>query len=228
MAVGCALVWSFAARANETETNTPPQFLVSLEDGSCLKGEILLREIPLQGTSVGDLKLPVNRIGCVQRKSDKPVTVVLLNGDSLQGAITLAALPFQTVLGKLSVPVKLVTEIKAVPLTQHSKCRVEVPGTRAERQEMARRIINDARQLDAATDQWALETGQKDGNGVHLREIASYLRDSVLTEALKKGEEPEDLLGNKYTISVVGSAQVNVHPDTKEALKDSGVDWGAY
>jgi len=43
-----------------------------------------------------------------------------------------------------------------------------IPGfVKARKQSQGRRILNDARQMDAAIDQWALETGQTDGNAIN-------------------------------------------------------------
>jgi len=218
-------ILSGMAMVSGAETNAPAQFFVSLEDGSRLTAEILLREIPLQVTSVGKLKLPASRIACVQRNGDKTVTVALLNEDHLQGTLSLEVLPLKTILGKLSVPVKLVTEITAVQWAQNAKHGIEVPDTPEGKRKLAQWIIDDARRLDAAIDQWALETGQPDGARIDLRGIANYLKGATI---LEKGEAPEDILGYKFIIRFVGSNQVKIHPDTKKALQDSDVDWGPY
>src|SRR2546422_7038470 len=52
-----------------------------------------------------------------------------------------------------------------------------IPGfVKARKQSQGRRIINDARQMDAAIDQWALEKGMKDNDTVVTSEAASYLK----------------------------------------------------
>ena len=95
-----------------------------------------------------------------------------------------------------------------------------VPGfVRARKQSQGRRIINDARQMDAAIDQWALEKGKKDGDAVVTAEAALYL---------KTGWKDTDLLSNTYTINPVGSTQVQIAASTKTALDNVGIDWGAY
>ena len=44
-----------------------------------------------------------------------------------------------------------------------------VPGfIKARKQSQGRRIVNDARQMDAAIDQWAQEKGKKDGDPVDM------------------------------------------------------------
>src|SRR5437867_12582729 len=72
-----------------------------------------------------------------------------------------------------------------------------IPGfVKARKQSQGRRIINDARQMDAAVDQWALENGKKDGDTVDTTGAATYL---------KTAWNANDLLGNPYTVSTVGT-----------------------
>jgi len=95
-----------------------------------------------------------------------------------------------------------------------------IPGfVKARKQSQGRRILNDARQMDAAIDQWALETGQIDGNTVVTTSASTYLKTAWLTN---------DLLGNQYTIGNVGTLQVQINSATKTALSGVGIDWGAY
>jgi len=95
-----------------------------------------------------------------------------------------------------------------------------IPGfVKARKQSQGRRILNDARQMDAAIDQWALETGQVDGNQVITTSAATYLKTAWPTN---------DLLGNQYSIGNVGTGQVQINPATKTALSGVGIDWGAY
>jgi prepilin-type N-terminal cleavage/methylation domain-containing protein len=95
-----------------------------------------------------------------------------------------------------------------------------VPGfVKARKQSQGRRIINDARQMDAAIDQWALETGQSDGATVNTTLAASYLKTAWKTT---------DLLNNDFTIGSVGTGQVQIAANTKSALQNVGIDWGPY
>ena len=95
-----------------------------------------------------------------------------------------------------------------------------IPGfVKARKQSQGRRILNDARQMDAAIDQWALEKGKKDGDTVTTTEAASYL---------KTAWSATDLLGNAYTVGTVGTNQVQVSSTSKTALTGVGIDWGAY
>ena len=95
-----------------------------------------------------------------------------------------------------------------------------VPGfVRARKQSQGRRIINDARQMDAAIDQWALEKGASDGSTVVTAEAAGYL---------KRPWPTADLLGNAYVINTVGATQLLINATTKTALDGVGIDWGTY
>jgi len=97
-----------------------------------------------------------------------------------------------------------------------------VPGfVKARKQSQGRRIINDARQMDAAIDQWALEKGMSDGATV----------DTSATGApsyMKKAWPTNDLLGAAYVINNVGTGQVKIAATTKTALSGVGIDWGPY
>jgi prepilin-type N-terminal cleavage/methylation domain-containing protein len=95
-----------------------------------------------------------------------------------------------------------------------------IPGfVKARKQSQGRRIINDARQMDAAIDQWALEKGHKDGDTVVTSEAATYL---------KAAWKDNDLLNNAYTLNTVGTNQIKISDSTKSALDGVGIDWGNF
>ncbi|HUJ12131.1 MAG TPA: prepilin-type N-terminal cleavage/methylation domain-containing protein [Verrucomicrobiae bacterium] len=96
-----------------------------------------------------------------------------------------------------------------------------IPGfVKARKQAQGRRILNDARQMDAAIDQWALENGKKDGDAVVTTSAATYL---------KGAWQNTDLLGATYDFTHgVGTQQVVIAASTKTALSGVGIDWGAY
>jgi type IV pilus assembly protein PilA len=95
-----------------------------------------------------------------------------------------------------------------------------VPGfILARKQSQGRRIVNDCRQMDAAIDQWSLETGQYDDNTINTTTCATYL---------KTAWENTDLLNNSYVIGLVGSNQITVSTKTKSSLAGINVNWGPY
>ena len=96
----------------------------------------------------------------------------------------------------------------AVPGLQRSRMRAQ-----------GYRVVNDARQADAAIDQWALETGQINGNAVVTTAAALYLKGAWPTN---------DILNNRYTYTVVGPTQVQISATTKTALSGVGISWGSY
>ena len=95
-----------------------------------------------------------------------------------------------------------------------------IPGfVKARKQSHGRRVLNDCRQMDSAINQWALETGQTDGNSIDTIAAQTYLKTTWNTV---------DLLGNSYNLTVVGATQISVSATTKTALNGVGIDWGAY
>jgi prepilin-type N-terminal cleavage/methylation domain-containing protein len=93
----------------------------------------------------------------------------------------------------------------------------------ARKQSQGKRVVNDARIIDAAIDSWAFEKAKKNGDAINagdLMEISSYA---------KGGSIPtNDVLSNPYTIGPVGPAQVLIAPETKAALTGVAIDWGSY
>ena len=95
-----------------------------------------------------------------------------------------------------------------------------VPGLQRSRmRSQGMRILNDARQMDQAIDQWALETGQLNGKSIAFPGADLYLKVPWITN---------DILGNAYTFTVVGPTQVAVSATTKTALSGVGINWGNY
>ena len=116
-----------------------------------------------------------------------------------------------------------------------------VPGfVKARKQSQGRRTVNDARLLDNAIDEWALNTGQYDGAPIDTSTTGagSYLKCAWINT---------DVLGNPISISGtshgggfslvggplpgsggVGLNQVTISPATKSALAGVGIDWGPY
>ena len=95
-----------------------------------------------------------------------------------------------------------------------------VPGfVRSRMRSQGERIVNDCRIMDHAIDEWAIETGQKNGAPIDTVAAASYLKGTWPTN---------DVLGNQYNFSVVGPTQVCIDPNTISALDGVGIDWGNY
>jgi len=201
---------------------TPEKLAVKLTDGSLLLGTSSVREIVIESSAVGQVTVTFNRLRAIKRVPDSgALTLTFRNGDTLQGTTKLATLPLTTVFGDVKVPVASVTHI------QIGEPPVETPPFTGDPLVAARRTLNDVRQIDAAIDQWALETGQRNGAVVNLPAVATYLR-GALSTSLRDGKVPKDQVGNPFLIGPVGPDQVKVHPKTKETLAGANIDWGGF
>jgi len=96
---------------------------------------------------------------------------------------------------------------------------IAVPGfLRARKRSQATRILNDLRLVDAAVDQYAIETNRSTGNTVNYADWQSYLKQG--TALYNTGA---DLFGNTYgtqtvdTIPKVPSASFNALSDVAPA-----------
>src|SRR5580693_8460332 len=83
------------------------------------------------------------------------------------------------------------------------------------KQSQGRRIVNDARQIDAAINAWAMEVGASDGATVDLVAAAQYSKSGSISTT--------DLLGNAYLIGPVGDTQMSIAGTTKSALAGVGI-----
>jgi type IV pilus assembly protein PilA len=95
-----------------------------------------------------------------------------------------------------------------------------VPGfVKSRKQSQGRRIMNDCRQMDAAIDQWSVNSGIADGTAVDSNAASTYL---------KTAWNPVDLLGNSYAVATTGTGQIQISTATKSSLAGVGIDWGIY
>ena len=90
---------------------------------------------------------------------------------------------------------------------------------KSRKQSQGRRILNDARLMDAAVDQWAMEYNKKDGDTVDTTAAATYLKTTW---------KSNDILGHPFVLNTVGTGQVNIATTTKSALAGVGIDWSTY
>ena len=102
---------------------------------------------------------------------------------------------------------------------------IAVPGfLRARKRSQASRILNDLRMIDAAVDQYAIETNRSTGFTVHTADWTNYLKKG--TPLYKKGRS---LLGSAY-----GAQRVDTIPqvptndyDVLSDVADTGF-WSPY
>jgi prepilin-type N-terminal cleavage/methylation domain-containing protein len=92
---------------------------------------------------------------------------------------------------------------------------IAVPGfLRARKRSQASKIINDLRLIDAAVDQYAIETTKKTGDPVSVTDWTNYLKkDTVLYST------GQDLFGDNYGDQVVDT-HVSVPTQAKTNLSD--------
>jgi prepilin-type N-terminal cleavage/methylation domain-containing protein len=76
---------------------------------------------------------------------------------------------------------------------------IAVPGfLRARKRSQATRILNDLRLIDAAVDQYAIETNRSSGSAVAVNDWTSYLKSGTVLYNTGK-----DLFGNDYAAQTV-------------------------
>ena len=102
---------------------------------------------------------------------------------------------------------------------------------KARKQSQGRRVVNDARIIDAAIDQWAQDNGKQDGDAIDTWSqtgIISYIKHSGPTGPLI-GLTFNDVLGHPYGFATVGwNPQVRINFTTRTALDGVGIDWGQF
>ena len=92
---------------------------------------------------------------------------------------------------------------------------IAVPGfLRARKRSQASKILNDLRLIDAAVDQYAIETTKKSGDPVAVTDWTNYLKKDTVLFATG-----QDLFGTDYGPQTVDSLP-KVPDTTKTALSD--------
>jgi prepilin-type N-terminal cleavage/methylation domain-containing protein len=90
---------------------------------------------------------------------------------------------------------------------------------KSRKQSQGRRTVNDARQMDNAIDEWAINNNIADGANIDTSGVSSYLKSPWRTT---------DVLGKSYNVTVVGTTQIFINTATKTSLAGVGIDWGTY
>lgn len=217
------LFLALSASALAVEPAIP--LVVTVNDGSRLVGKTSVRELALESAAVGKVTVPLDRIASINCAASQQVvmaTMKLANGDSLSGRLLLPSLPLKMAFAEVNVPLPSITLIQTSTAVASEPIAIKNP------QEMGHKILNQARMLDAAIDQWALSKDRKDDDSIHFEAVATFLKPGTLNKEFFEGGSPKDLLGNLFLIGAFGANQVKVHPKTKAALKNAQIDWGTY
>ena len=78
---------------------------------------------------------------------------------------------------------------------------IAVPGfLRARKRSQATKVLNDLRMIDAAVDQYAIETNRSTGSTVAIADWTSYLKSGTILYNTGK-----DQFGNSYNAQIVDS-----------------------
>jgi prepilin-type N-terminal cleavage/methylation domain-containing protein len=92
---------------------------------------------------------------------------------------------------------------------------IAVPGfLRARKRSQASRILNDLRLIDAAVDQYAIETGRASGAPVLVADWTNYVKKNAML-----ANTGQDVLGHDYGAQTVDNAP-QVPSTTYDALSD--------
>jgi prepilin-type N-terminal cleavage/methylation domain-containing protein len=92
---------------------------------------------------------------------------------------------------------------------------IAVPGfLRARKRSQASRILNDLRLIDAAVDQYAIETGKKSGDAVLVPDWTNYVKKNAML-----ANTGQDVLGHDYGAQTVDTAP-QVPSTSYDALSD--------
>ena len=111
----CAVVlMASAGWAGSLVTNESGNVEAELRDGSKLIGTAVPATLALdvKTEALGQLSIPLNRIGKIEFTKDGQVSIQLQNGDKLKGEVQLRALKLQTVVGLLSVPREAIVKLQ--------------------------------------------------------------------------------------------------------------------
>ncbi len=111
---------------------------------------------------------------------------------------------------------------------------IAVPGfLRARKRSQATSILNDARVIDGAIDQYAIENNKKGTDAVTAQNIKAFFKPGsrLYNQAATASTVLSDIIGNNYTYATFDSG-VHVNTATTANFTDvidtAGSFWGAY
>jgi hypothetical protein len=115
-----------------------PRLLLNLTDGSRIIGTTELATVPLHSESIGDVKVPLQKIASLKFGDDhKTATVTLSNGDKFDGTVNLSTIVVETVFGTIHVALKQLRDLQvgvdvgryAIQTSSTIRNYVEVPAS---------------------------------------------------------------------------------------------------
>jgi hypothetical protein len=98
-------------------------------------------------------------------------------------------------------------------------------ASRSLKRHVAKRVLNNARILEAATDQWAIENNKVHEDSATWEQLSPYIKNTSLLY-LQGGQDP---LGRDYVVGTVGEG-IKIAPETLEPFREvtSRDYWGSY
>ncbi len=83
--------------------------VVELQDGSRIRGAVHLDSLRLSSPAIGGIEVPISKVRRITfRDSQEAPRVFLINGDILTGTLALSELEMQTLIGKITITLKVV------------------------------------------------------------------------------------------------------------------------
>jgi hypothetical protein len=185
------------AAAEPAATNS--QFTVRTKDGTALICKLAIAAVPF-ATSFAEMQIPLERIETVKLDADtNTATIALLNGDRLRGSISLRELKVSSLVGDLTIPLAVVTEIST--MVKREPVYEDTPARRNQ-------CINNLRQIDSAKEQCAMERRWANGTPVPDGDpgVNQYIRGNATPVCPAKGKYVYGAIGVNPTCSVPGHA----------------------
>ncbi|MDA1088398.1 MAG: hypothetical protein O2901_15460 [Verrucomicrobia bacterium] len=107
-----ALLWP--SWAGEEETDPHPRVELDLTDGSHVIGNAAIESLPFQ-TSYAKLDIPLTQILTMRLNADHETAVLVLrNGDTLNGVVSLERINLETIFGGVAVDIKYMRELRVI------------------------------------------------------------------------------------------------------------------
>ena len=166
-----ALMFTFtapcrAADAASTYT-TNKAFTVTLTDGSTIFCHPQIKKVPVK-TPYAELVVPLERISVISNSVAKAESVIAMkNGDVVRGECSIKELTVVCLVGKLTIPMKNITEINA---------RMKPKRVFEDSPARKNACINHLRMIDSAKEQWALANRRAEGDQAVVNQVNEYLR----------------------------------------------------
>ncbi|MEI6211456.1 MAG: hypothetical protein WCR06_07500 [bacterium] len=199
----CALLAGpFAALAADPvkEPANTNRFTLRLTDGSSIICLPKLGAIPLK-TSFADVQIPLQRIENLKLDAkSKTATLLLLNGDKLQGECPLTDMTVSSALGDLKIAMAQITELATT--FQKTPVFADSPAKR-------KQCINQLRSIDHAKQQAATVSSTMTDNDVpNWDELTPYFRGNAKVVCPSGGSYSIQAITASPTCTVPGHALI--------------------